>query len=326
MTKHWLAWIFLGALSQGGLQAAETLLPASSLAFPSIQEGGGARAIGMGSTYVGIAEGSASLLWNPAGLSGLQNPEFAIHHQSGLVGAIQEIAVVGLPLGNGNGLGISLNYEDNGVFDGRDLNGASTGDFTSRTYGASLGWGISIPDGFSLGLTIKANQEDLDGSDLNALAGDAGVLWAINPDVSLGAAYTNLGPAVNGEQLAQGLRVGLSSYICKDDDLQWLLAVSGESLTNSDNSVHLGAEVTFYQLLSLRTGYAFGTTAADSTGSNDLLGWTFGGGIIIQSFALDFAYVPLSDLGSTQRVSLTYVFGDRCVPAAGTDTPRAKID
>jgi hypothetical protein len=324
MTKHWLAWILLGALSQGSLRAAETLLPASSLAFPSIQEAGAARAIGMGSTYVGVAEGSAALLWNPAGLSGLQNPEFAIHHESGLLGAIQEIAVVGLPLGGGNGLGFSLNYEDSGVFDGRNLSGASTGDYSSRAYGASLGWGMSLPDGLSAGLAVKANQENLDGSDMNAVAGDAGLLWALNPDISLGAAYTNFGPAVNGQQLAQGLRVGLSSYICKSDDLQWLLAVSGESLTNSDSSVHLGGEVTFYQLLALRAGYAFAVPASQSADTSNLLGWTFGGGVTIDAFTLDFAYVPLSDLGSTQRVSLTYVFGDHCPPTAGTDAPQAQ--
>jgi hypothetical protein len=320
MTKHWLAWIFLGALSQGSLPAAEALLPASAFAFPSIQQGGSARAIGMGSTYVGVAEGSASLLWNPAGLSGLQHPEMALHHTSGLVGAIQEIAVLGLPLGAGNGLGLSLNYEDNGVFDGRDGNGVSTGDYSSKAYGASLGWGIALPDGFSVGLTIKDEQAVLDGNDLNGPAGDAGLLWALTPDLSLGAAYTNFGPAVNGEQLAQGGRIGLSSYFGRGEDLQWLLAISGEALTNSEDSLHLGAEATLYKLLALRAGYAFNIPATDSS---DLLGWTFGGGIIIQDFTIDYAFVPLSVVGNMQRVSLTYAFGDRCEPAAEADNNRA---
>ena len=86
----------LSALAlQAPLMAAETLGSASNLAFPAVQESGGARAIALGSTYVGVAEGSSSLLWNPAGLGRMEDPELAIHHQSGLLGSLQEIAVFG---------------------------------------------------------------------------------------------------------------------------------------------------------------------------------------------------------------------------------------
>ena len=65
---------------------------------------------------MGIAEGSAALLWNPAGSGNLLCPEIAIHHKSGLLGAYQETAVLGLPMGANNGFGASLNYGDNGGF------------------------------------------------------------------------------------------------------------------------------------------------------------------------------------------------------------------
>jgi len=315
MTKRVLIWLILGILFPAGLRAAEDLLSAAGFAFPSIQEAGSARAIAMGSTYVGIAEGSASLLWNPAGLALLQDPELALHHESGLVGATQEIAVLGVPLGDGNGLGLSVNYEDDGTFDGHDSTGAGTGDYSARAYGASLGWGIRAPLGFSVGLAVKANRQEMASTDLNAFAGDAGVLWSRSPLLSVGAAYTNLGPAVNGEQLAQGFRAGVSSYLGKCADYQWLFALSGEALTRSTDSVHLGVENTLYHLLALRAGYAFDVSSPGTAGS--LLGWTFGGGLIIKhGLSIDYAFVPLADLGSTQRVSLTYDFGEAaCKPA-----------
>jgi len=318
MTKRVLICLLLGVVFPASLRAAEDLLSAAGFAFPSIQEGASARALAMGSTYVGIAEGSASLLWNPAGLATLQDPEIALHHESGLVGATQEIAVLGVPLGNGNGLGLSVNYEDDGTFDGHDATGAGTGDYSARTYGASLGWGFRAPLGFSLGLALKANRQELADTDLNAFAGDAGILWSRSPLLSVGAAYTNLGPDVDGSQLAQGFQAGVSSYVGKGGDYQWLFALSGEALTRGANSVHLGVEHTLYQLLALRAGYAF--DVPDPTTTGDLQGWTFGGGLIIQRISIDYAFVPLAGLGNTQRVSLTYNFGE-CKPL--TVTPEA---
>ena len=313
MTKRWLSWIFLATLSQGGLRAAENLQNASGFAFPSIQQGAGARAIALGSTYVGIAEGSSTLLWNPAGLANLSCPELALHHNSELVGAFQEVAVLGLPLAYGNGLGLSLNYEDLGSFNGFDSNGASTGTYGDQIFGGSVGWGISVPGALSLGVALKANEQNLAGSGSAGFAGDLGILWNPSSCFSVGAAYNNLGPAVSGQQLAQGLRVGVSSYIDKGGDYQWLLAMSGEALTQGANSLHFGLESTLHQFVALRAGYAVEMANPDTIDTSALTGWTFGGGILLHDFSIDYALVPLSDLGNMQRISLTYVFSSGCV-------------
>lgn len=311
MTKHLLAWVFLGALANG-LHGAENVTAAAGFAFPSIQDGGGARAIALGSAFVGIAEGSASLLWNPAGLGTLQDPEIALHHNAALVGSTQDIAVLGLPLGDNNGLGISLNYENDGTFDGRDLNGIDTGNYAARAFGGSVGWGIGLADGLNLGLSVKAEHEDLADTGLDAVSGDLGVLWNVAPALTLGAAYTNLGPSVNGWQLDQGLSIGMSSYFLRSDGNVWLAALSEQTLTAGETTVHLGLEDTLFSALSLRAGYAFSASNADADTSN-LLGWTFGVGVLFRRMNIDYAYVPMSDLGATQRVSLSYQFGCHCL-------------
>lgn len=320
MTKRLLALIFLGSLTQG-LFAAEVVTAAAGYAFPSVQEGGSARAIALGSTYVGIAEGSASLLWNPAGLGTLLCPEIAIHHNSALVGAVQEILVLGLPLPHSNGLGLSLNYEDNGSFDGRDTLGGATSAYGARAFGGSLGWGFGGPGGLYMGVALKANHRDLAGNASDSFTGDIGALWQVIPQLSLGAAYTNLGPEVSDRQLAQGFRLGLSSYIGKETNNQTLFALSGESLTYGDQSVHLGLEQTFQKFLALRAGYGLDIQNSAAQG---LVGWTFGGGILYKTLSLDYAFVPLADLGNMQRVSLTYAFGSCCITPTPTPTPRAE--
>ncbi len=322
MTKRLLAWTLLGLMAHGTLQASEDLIAASAFAFPSVEQAASARAIALGSTYVGIAEGSAALMWNPAGLAGLTRPEISLHHNSAILDAIQEYAILGLPLGCGNALALSLNYEDNGVFEGRDANGAVTSDYSARAYGVGLGWGVALGGDISVGLGAKFNNRDLAGTSTGAFAGDLGILWSPSPLFTLGAAYTNIGLEVQSRQLAQAVRVGVSSMIDKGTDTQWLFALSGESLTNGEQSVHLGAELTLYKFLALRGGY--GSNVPNPVAEN-LLGWTFGGGIILEDIAIDYAYVPLSDLGNMQRLSLTYAFGKTCsAPPVATPVPTAQ--
>jgi hypothetical protein len=312
MKRPWILILLLASQSPARVHATETLSTSVNLAFPSVQEGGGARAIALGSTYVGIAEGSTALLWNPAGLAHLGTPELALHHQSALLGAFQEIAVLALPLGKRNGLAFSGTYADQGAFEGRDALGAETAAYSNRAMGAALGWGFAVGEDLALGLGAKWNQQDLAGSALSAIAGDLGLLWSPSRTFSVGAAYSNFGPDVAGWPLAQGLRLGCSNYWNKGGPYQWMLGLSGEALSHSDNSVHLGLEGTLHQALALRAGYSFNSPNPEQPGG--LRGWTAGAGVVLRDLSLDYAWVPLADLGSTQRVSLSYAFADHSKP------------
>jgi hypothetical protein len=313
MKKSMFAWMLLCALAPG-LRAAEEVTSAAALAFPSIQSGAGARAIALGSTYVGIDDGSDALLWNPAGLGAMTDPEIAEHHTAALVGSTQDIAVVGLPLGGQNGLGLSVNFENDGTFDGRDVNGNETGAYSANAYGGSVGWGAGVFGGLYLGVDVKVEHEDLGTTGLNDFAGDLGALWTVSPLLSVGAAYTNLGPSVDGWPLAQGLDAGLSSHFYTDGASDWLAAASAESLSQGQTGIHFGLEDMIYQLLSLRAGYGFATSNPPDSDNSNLLGWSFGIGICWRGLSVDYAYVPLSYLGNMQRLSLTYDFGRVCSP------------
>lgn len=318
---HWLSLVLVCAAAQTGLHGTETVNAAAGMAFPAVQEAGSARAVGMGSTYVGIAEGSATLPWNPAGLAGLCAPEISLHHSSTVIGSFQETAILGLPLNASNALGLSVNYGDNGVFEGRDAAGNVASDYSARAYGATLGWGFRILSELSLGAAVKFNREDLGSLSYNAPAVDLGALWSPTSSLSLGAAYTDLGPQAAGYNLDQGVNLGISNYFWKGGDFQWLLALSGQALTRSDTSLHVGLEGTFFQLLSLRGGYAYDFT--HPVPSDGAPGWTLGIGAKLAQVSLDYSFVPLAEVGNVQRISLTYAFGDCKSPTpTATPTPR----
>jgi len=278
---------------------------AESLAMPLLEEGAGARAAGLGFTYVGVAEGSSALFWNPAGLSGLREGELALHHRSGLGGSIQETSVIGIPAGEWGGFAGSLAYVSNGLFNGYDASGNKTGLYSAGDIGGSLGWGKEWLPGLSLGTAVKFNQQNLKSQSDSIFAVDLGVLWSPLERLKLGAAYSNLGEKVAGDALTSGLRLGASYNIFFAEDDQFLLAASSELQSGGMSRINLGGENTLFHFLALSAGYQANLT---DQGLGGLTGLTGGVGITARDFTLNYAFVPYGSLGDTHRLSLTYQF------------------
>jgi hypothetical protein len=70
--------------------------------------------------------------------------------------------------------------------------------------------------------------------------------------------------------------------------------------------VDAGLEYTFMQVFSLRVGYAYSAAASNLVG---MTGLTAGAGLKLGGFVIDYAYVPFGDLGTTQMVTIGYIFG-----------------
>ena len=272
-------------------------------AMPLTQEGGTARAMSMGSAVVAVPQGSASLLWNPAGLGKLDCcTELGLHHNSGLGQSNQETAVFGLRLGVLGGVAGSVNYMNNGTFDGRDSAGTQTGNYTAKTTGASLGWGKEFFAGISAGAAVKYNRQTLDQTSYSAFAADLGLLWNPVAPLNLGLTYSNLGTKVADRYLDQGWRVGASYDINK----KLLLAASTELKPGGFGRLQTGIEGFVHRNVALRAGYVYNLKNSNLDG---LTGVTAGAGIkILKNTMLDYAYLPFGELGVSHRVSLTFKF------------------
>ena len=147
------------ALSCGEVLFGQTVYSTSQLLQPLNDTGGSARAMAMGSAFVGVADDSSALLWNPAGLSNLREGEISLHHNSWLVGTLQESLIAGIPLDNADGIGVMVNYMDYGTFQGRDYTGALTAPYSADKYGVMVGWGKEWAPGFSTGLALQGNMQ-----------------------------------------------------------------------------------------------------------------------------------------------------------------------
>lgn len=299
---------FLSVVFLSGLVWATESTNLVGLAMPLNQQGGTARAMSMGSAMAGVPQGSASLLWNPAGLGRLgECKELGLHHNSGLVDTIQETVVFGMPIGSLGGFAASLNYVNNGTFEGRDEVGNVTDNYTAGDMGGSLGWGREWFNGFSAGIAVKYNRQTLDDKSYDAYASDLGILWKPKwkplSRWNLGLTYSNFGTKIAGDILDQGLRVGGSYSVNKD----LLLAVASELKASGFNNVNVGVENWFHPIVALRAGYVYNFTDSKLTG---LTGLTGGIGVkATKNILVDYAYIPFGDLGFSQRLSLTYKFG-----------------
>jgi hypothetical protein len=307
-------------LSSGRVRAQETDYNTGTHSSPLQEAGGTARTMGMGSAVIAVSDGSGSLLWNPAGLSRMPCKEAGFHSNTGLASTVQETAIFGMPLGEVGdgcqsgaygGLAASLSYTDYGTFSGTSADGAATGSYgASGDINGSVGYGKEIVPGFSAGVSLKADQSTYAGQSYNAVASDIGVLWTVIPHVNLGLVYSNinLGGTVGGSQPTAGWRLGTAWNVNE----HWLVAASGELQANGLDRMQMGTEYLLGDLekksnvLALRLGYVANYPDPQLSGFTGLtwgLGYT-----ITKAMAIDYAMVPVGNLGTSQRISLILKF------------------
>ena len=96
------------ALSGVVLAPGQALAAAGKPGFAFLKVGIGARAMGMGSAYVALADDPTAVYWNTAGLAGSEDAQVTVMHNEWIQDFRQEFAAVSRPLGKGAaGFGIS---------------------------------------------------------------------------------------------------------------------------------------------------------------------------------------------------------------------------
>ena len=306
------SFFFLGALGVLVVQLlllflcfSQTVVSGAGLVTPLSALGASARADALGDALVGLADDPSALFFNSAGLSQLKTASLSINHNSYLAGSIEETLLFGMPAGSLGGFAGALQYVSWGGLDSRDANGVPQGTFTDGDVAFSLGWGVSLVQGFSLGLALHGVEQKIIDSLYNQLSGDLGILFVPFPEFHLGLSYTGLGTDLSGFTPAQDLRLGLSAVLKlgKGTDLKPLLV--GDWEFNGASRIQGGLEGTIERDYSLRVGYQAVLTDNQIGG---LTGFTAGAGVRVGLFQLDYAFVPYGDLGTSHRVSVEYEF------------------
>ena len=327
--SHIISLIVVMLLSQSFAEAA------TEYAGDFLTLGVGARPLGMGGSFVAIADDSTATYWNPAGLGRLSHSEISFMHSSlgdldsydfinyvhpigidtsvGLswlrVG-IDDIPITGLPIPSG-GVGPGNRPEIEDTFSNTD--NAFIFSYGRRVGPASL---RLFAGGNAKLIYISA----LRNTNAIGIGGDVGVLWTTDREkanrLSIGVVaqdffktklYWNTPPdapgqASNTDTINPNLKIGISyGQDVASLNSRLMLTIDTDSLYSFE--MHYGAEYVFAELLALRVGVqerkGLDTNCLITAGAGLKLSFLTGA-----AFSVDYAFLGNEDLGNSNRISL----------------------
>jgi len=299
------------ALSAGLLLLAAPA-HATRYAGEFLRVGVGARALGMGSAFAGLADDGTAAYWNPAGLATLDKHEVQAMHAEQFGSIVQYdylsySAPLGAPGKAKQGLAVSLIRlgvdESRFVFD------------SDNDVALLFSYAREVSRGFSLGGNLKLVHQWLgDSLRSNGFGLDVGALylgphgWSAGAKLSDATTTRILWNTGTDEFIAPSLRLGFAKTTAFSNRKHIITAAfdvdmgfSDEQLSSQANlgSVtfvfHPGLEYWLERKLALRTGFEGKNFAA-------------GTGFRFKKFGLDYAYLDHQDLDSSHRISASYAF------------------
>ncbi len=309
----------LAAHAQGSLggQRAGT----SSATFLRI--GVGARAVGMGETFVAVANDPSAIYWNPAGLASLQRRELAISHTQWPADITFEHLTLILPSRRlGGSLALQFGVLGTDIAETSELQPFGTG----RTFSYSdlvVGGAYSRrwTDKLLVGAGIKYVREDLGsqvgGPTSSSVLFDVGSIYYLGlGSVRIATSLTNFGSALkpsgnyvspydgstaqyDGFDPPLMFRYGLAFEPIENEHQRLTTAFEVNQPADNERLVKAGAEWLFMNSLAIRGGYNFSADALKLSAGAGFNG-TFGN----LRGALDYAYTDGGPLGAVHRLSL----------------------
>ncbi|HEY6572039.1 MAG TPA: PorV/PorQ family protein, partial [Candidatus Eisenbacteria bacterium] len=321
------------------------LLPVSAHATRYAGEflriGAGARALGMGSAFAGLADDGTAAFWNPAGLASLPDRQVNAMHAEQFGSIVQyDFISYAMPVGGPGkprqGLAVSLlrlgvsdipdtrgleilDQNGNGVFDypeDRLLVDESRFVFDSdNDVALLLSYAREVRRGLSIGGTFKVVRQWLgDSLRSNGFGADLGALWVGPRGWSVGAILRDatttqiLWNTGTSEFVAPSLRVGAAKSRSFRGRRHVVTAALDVQVGFSDerlaSQANLGA-VTFDFHPGIE--YWLERKLALRVGL-EARNFSAGAGVRIRKFGLDYAYLDHRDLDSSHRVSGSYTF------------------
>ncbi len=303
MPKPYAGRIHVILLLVGALAAPSARAAVGEAGFAFLKIGVGARAMGLGSAYVAVADDPTALYWNPAGLAATRSGiAVTAMHNEWIDDFRQEYAAVAGRVGPGT-LGASFTGFYTSELERRDDTGVLTGHFGFNDIAATLGYGGTVAQGLDAGGTVRYIREMIAEENATTVAVDLGgrYRWR-DTGLSAGVAIQNLGGEATfvseAFPLPRTVRAGVA-YRRPIATAQGnaLLTTEYRKARGEDGRFHVGGEFDYREWLALRAGIKFGYDEQDVS---------FGLGVARGRLRFDYAILPVgANLGASHFFSVS---------------------
>lgn len=275
----------------------------------------GARSVGMGEAFAGVADDVNAIYFNPAGTAFVPGPQFTAQYGRWFQNITYNAMGFVYPLKGGK-WAVGLGVVNLGVFDIDRRTGDTVvpdGSFDAADYAYLVNASRAVSRSVSVGVNAKLISQTIDDTSASAFAADAGVLWKTPVrGLTAGAAVQNAGTAVAlgsaSDPLPLNIKCGAGYGVSLPRGARLVIAADVNMPRDNDMMINGGAEyrrpVGGNVTVALRGGYK--TVAQEQLGG--LAGLCAGAGIAWKQFGFDCAWVPYGDLGDTFRYSLLVKF------------------
>lgn len=289
--------------------------------------GMGARAIGMGASFVAVANDAEALYWNPAGLVQFDKNALVFSHNEWFVDTKLEFAGAVYHIDNANTIGFAITYlhtED--MKETTELQPFGTG----RTFGfgdflAGLSYARRMTGNFSFGITTKFMQETIAELTMRSLLFDLGTYYNTGwRSIRFAVTVTNFGQDMRpeGSFSFQGLdnnttevnnyqsfspptlfRIGIAANLIENERHNVTSTVQLNHPNDNSENINLGLEYWWNDMLAIRGGYTTARAEEDFS-----FGFGLHAPIAIADFRLDYAFSNFGRLGNVNRFALQLLF------------------
>jgi len=319
---------------------ADEITKVGTTAAQFLKIGVGARAAGMGESFVAAADDASSIFWNPAGLASLKKNELLLEHNNWIADISFNFGAIAIPTESAGTFALFVSALTMGEMERRtEYEPQGTGEkFDATDLALGVSYAMYFTQRFAFGINAKFIKQKIWQESANGFAVDLGIIYHTELEgLSLGMALSNFGdkmrmdgvdlkrfididPNIDGNntQIIANLnteeydiplifRIGLAYNVIKTDFQRITVAFDAVSPNDYGEYVNGGLEYSYSDFFFLRGGYK-GIGLADSE-----VGFSLGGGVNIpfdESFQMkvDYAYTDFGRLDNVQRFTLSAYF------------------
>ena len=304
---------------------------------PFLKIGVGARAMGMGETFVAVANDASTLYWNPAGMTNLEKTSLIASHSMWFADIYHDY--VGIVIHKGTNFisvsAIALNTSEEEITTEAEPDGTGLY-YDVNMVALGLSYARQMTDRFSTGITVKYVSERLHNVTAQTMAFDIGTYLRTGyHGLVIAMNISNLGGKMQLEgrdliaiantggnneidarfktqpyPLPLNFRVGVAMDVIggfdpfmQSEKSRFTIAIDGNHPNDNTERINTGIEYAYDEMLFVRAGYKI---------NYDVEKWAFGGGLKFnvgqKIMSVDYAMVDYGDLGMVSRFSLELRF------------------